>query len=330
MKLLYFTDSHIRGSTPKSRKDNYVETLKEKFKEIIETAKSENIDYVLFGGDLFDRPDLSLSIVNEFIIYLKELPLPIYCVLGNHDIFGQNPSTATRTVLGILDTLGIVKLINYNEIIYLQRNNIKIQLTGCPYYYNIDTSPEREGYIVNEKKNCNFSIHIVHGMLLDRPFIKGIPHTLIDEIADKTFADITLCGHYHTGFGIKKINEKYFVNIGSISRVSNTLSEIERTPSYLIIHIDNKIKFDVRNLKCAKNGEDIFDKNILMQEEFKEQKLNEFIQQVNSYGSFEILNIESIIREISIREKIPDDIKNEAIRRIGEAQMLLSSKEGML
>ncbi|SKA86764.1 DNA repair exonuclease SbcCD nuclease subunit [Caloramator quimbayensis] len=330
MKFLYFTDSHIRGSSPKSRKDNYIEALKEKFKEIVETVKNENIDYVLFGGDLFDRPDLSLSIVNEFIIYLKELPLPIYCVLGNHDIFGQNPSTASRTVLGILDTLGIVKLINLNEFIYLKKDVITIQLTGCPYYYNIDTSNEKEGYIVNYKKNCDFAIHIVHGMLLDKPFIKGVPHTLIDEIADKTLSDITLCGHYHTGFGIKKVNDKYFINIGSISRISNTLSEAERIPSYLIINVDKDLKFDIRNLKCAKNGDEIFDKEILRQEEFKQQKINEFIQQVNSYGSFEILNIESIIREISIRERIPDDIKDEAIRRIGEAQLLLSSKEGML
>lgn len=330
MRLLYFTDTHIRGSNPKSRKDNYIETLKEKFKEIVQTVHDEKIDYVLFGGDLFDRPDLSLSIINDFILYLKELPLPIYSVLGNHDIFGQNPSTVTRTVLGILDTLGIFRIINPNELIYLEKDGIKVQLSGSHYYYNIDISSEKEGYIVKKKENCDYAIHLVHGMLLDRPFIKGIPHTLIDEIADKTYADITLCGHYHTGFGIKKINNKYFINIGSISRVSNTLSEIERIPSYLIIDIDNELNFNIKNLKCAKPGEDVLDKELIKREELKEQKINEFIQQINSYGSFEVLNIEKIINEISIREKIPDEIKNEAIKRIGEAQMIISNKEGML
>ncbi|QCX32297.1 metallophosphoesterase [Caloramator sp. E03] len=330
MKLLYFTDSHIRGTNPKSRKDNYIETLKEKFKEIVQVVYDENIDYVLFGGDLFDRPDLSLSIVNEFVIYLKELPFPIYSVLGNHDIFGQNPSTVGRTVLGILDTIGILKIINPNELIYLEKDGIRVQLSGSHYYYNIDTSSEKEGYIVKQKENCNYSIHIVHGMLLDRPFIKGVPHTLIDEVANKTCADITLCGHYHTGYGIKKLYDKYFVNIGSISRISNTLSEIERIPAYLIIDIGKELKFNIKNLKCAKPGEEVFDKELLKREELKEQKINEFIQQINSYGNFEILNIEKIINEISIREKIPDDVKNEAIRRIGEAQILLSSREGML
>ena len=45
---------------------------------------------------------------------------------------------------------------------------------------------------------------MVHGMLLDRPFIKGIPYTLIEDIKD-TLADITLSGHYHGGFKLLKL-----------------------------------------------------------------------------------------------------------------------------
>jgi DNA repair exonuclease SbcCD nuclease subunit len=328
MKLLYFTDTHIRGNNPKSRKDDFLDTLKNKFNEIVQIVENEEIDYVLFGGDLFDRPDLSPSVIKEFIIYLKKLPLPIYSVLGNHDIFGQNPATVSRTVLGLLDTIGIIKLINYGDIIYLEKNGLSIQLTGCPYYYDIDVSPSREGYIVN-KESCSYAIHMVHGMLLDRPFFEGIPHTLIDDIASKTQADITLCGHYHTGYGIKKIGDKYFINPGSLSRISSTLSEIERIPSCLIIEIKDELKLSLRQLKCAKSGNEVLDRELLRREEFKSQKLNEFIQQVNSYGNFEVLNIEKIINEISMKENMPTEVKDEAVRRIAEAQLLLSSREGI-
>ena len=34
MKLLYLTDTHIRGTSPKNRLDDYYESLKEKLKEI--------------------------------------------------------------------------------------------------------------------------------------------------------------------------------------------------------------------------------------------------------------------------------------------------------
>ncbi|NLY77016.1 MAG: metallophosphoesterase, partial [Tissierellia bacterium] len=62
MKLLFVTDTHIRGTTPQNRMDNFSETIERKLNEIKELVEEYNIDYVLHGGDLFDRPDISISI----------------------------------------------------------------------------------------------------------------------------------------------------------------------------------------------------------------------------------------------------------------------------
>ena len=324
MKLLYFTDTHIRGTNPKSRKDNFLDTLKEKFEELVKVTKEHKVDYVLFGGDLFDRPDVSPAIVKDFIGYFMSFPQPVYAISGNHDVYGQNPSTINRTVLGLLDAIGILKLISMDEKLYIEKDGIRLQLTGCPYYYDLDVN--RQGYIV-DKKDCDYAINLVHGFLLDRPFIEGIPYTLIDDICQKTCADITICGHYHTGFGIKKLEDKYFINPGSMSRVSNVSSEINRIPSYLLIDLGEDIKLDLVKLKCAKPGEEVLDKAQLRQEEFRRQKLNEFVSQVNSYGSFEILSLQRIINDIALRDSIPADIKDEAVKRIADAQALIASKE---
>lgn len=326
MKLLYFTDTHIRGNSPKSRKDNFTETLKNKFKEIAEITKTEKIDYVLFGGDLFDRPDVSPSVAKDFIEIMKEMPQPIYSILGNHDIYGQNPSTANRTIIGILDTVGIIKLLNYGDKLYLNKDNITLQLTGCPYYYDIDVAPDRPAYSA-DKKECDYSIHMVHGFLLEKPFVKDVPYTLISDIVDKTEADITLCGHYHSGFGIKHINDKYFINHGSLARISSTLSEIDRKPSCLIIELQESIKIQVYKLESAPSGDEVLDRELLRKEEYKAQKLNEFIQQINSYGSFEFINLNLIINEIVIKEDIPSFIRDEAMNRISKAQESLSTGE---
>lgn len=324
MRILYFTDTHIRGNNPKSRKDNFVDTLKEKLEELVRVSQECKVDYIFFGGDLFDRPDVSPSIVKEFIAYFMGFPQPIYAISGNHDVYGQNPSTINRTVLGILDAVGIVKLLSLDERVYLEKDGVRLQLTGCPYYYDVDVN--RQGYIV-DKVNCDYAINLVHGFLLDRPFIEGIPYTLIDDICQKTSADITICGHYHTGFGIKKIEGKYFINPGSLSRVSNVSSEMNRIPSYLMIDLGENIDIKLVKLKCAKPGDEVLDKTQMRQEEFRRQKLNEFVSQVNSYGSFEILNLQKIINDISLRDSIPLDIKDEAIRRIADAQALIASKE---
>jgi DNA repair exonuclease SbcCD nuclease subunit len=66
MRFLYFTDTHIKGTTPRNRTDDFYETLKSKFNEIKTISEELNIDYILHGGDWFDRPDVSPSIVREF------------------------------------------------------------------------------------------------------------------------------------------------------------------------------------------------------------------------------------------------------------------------
>ena len=77
LKILYFTDSHIRGTTPKNRKDDFTKTLEKKFNEIVDIIDEEGIDFVIHGGDLFDRPDVSISLVSKFskIINRKKIYL---------------------------------------------------------------------------------------------------------------------------------------------------------------------------------------------------------------------------------------------------------------
>lgn len=170
MKFVYFTDTHIRGTNPRSRKDNFIETLYNKLKEILEFIKKNKIDYVLFGGDLFDRPDTSLSVVQKFIELFKEYPQPIFMVLGNHDIYGQNPETVNRTILGIFEALGIIKILD-KESIVLKEKDFKVKITGSSYIYDIDIDDSKSKY-VSFKNDCDFLIHMVHGMLMDKPLSK--------------------------------------------------------------------------------------------------------------------------------------------------------------
>ncbi|HHV38582.1 MAG TPA: metallophosphoesterase [Tepidimicrobium sp.] len=320
MKLLFLTDTHIRGTTPKNRKDNLPITLMNKFEEVTKMIKEYDIDFVLHGGDLFDRPDISISIVSSFATLLNNIKVPIYIVSGNHDVYGHNPNTINRTMLGLLDSLDIINIIGQNDIVMLEKDGIKVQLTGCPYIFDIDDEKNRRYYIIkNVSKDVDYAIHMVHGMLLNKPFIKGIPYTLIDDIK-ATKANITLSGHYHSGFGVVDIEGKYFVNPGSFIRVTNSLAEISRTPQVALIDLNETIDIELIKLKTASKGEDVLDREEIENHVFKTERLLEFRRTIDEAVNFEKLEVNEILMEISTMKEVSDKVKEEALRRIAISQ----------
>ena len=319
MRILYFTDTHIRGSNPKNRIDDFVESLEEKFEEIVHIVNTKDIDYVIHGGDLFDRPDISISVVSKFTNIIKKIKKPIYIVSGNHDIFGHNPSTIDRTMLGLLRSLDFLNIIDKDSEIVLEKDGLRVQLTGLPYSYNIDTN--KDGYIVKHiGENIDYSIHIVHGMLLDKPFVKGIPYTLVDDIIE-TKADITLSGHYHAGFKTIEKEGKYFINPGSLVRITNSLKEIERIPKLVLIDLTDKINIEMLNLTSAKPGEEVLDRTEIEKSTFRGERIIEFKQTIDSAINFEKMDINDLLLEVTLAENLSDRVKEEAIKRIAQIQM---------
>ena len=323
MKLLFFTDTHIRGTTPKNRKDVFVDTIEAKFMEIIKLIDEYEIDFILHGGDLFDRPDVSISIVSRFAKVLGKIKIPFYLVSGNHDVYGHNPDTINRTMLGLLDVLGIINIIKPDEKILLEKDNVIVQLTGQPYIYDIDGPNKLQHYSPKEiDEKANYSIHMVHGMLLDRPFIKGVPYTLIDDIKN-TSADITLSGHYHTGFKMAQIDDKYFINPGSMVRVTNSLKEIERKPSVVFIKLSDNNIINIKEipLKSAQSGKDILDRDEMEKAAFKGERILEFKQTIDAALDFEKMDINEVLIEVSGATGVEEEVKIEALRRIALCQM---------
>lgn len=321
MKFLYFTDTHYRGTNPINRLDDFPLTLENKTREIFQIAKDENVDYILHGGDLFDRPDTSISVASTFVKIFMESPCPIYIISGNHDIYGHNPETVNRTMLGFLCDLGIMNLLDNKKI--LLKGDVNVQISGSPYKYGIDEKNNIKSYMVDEVDNeADYSIHLVHGFLMEKPFIEGINFTLISDIFD-TKADITLCGHYHLGFKTVVHDGKYFINPGSVIRISNSILEIKRRPKILIIELKDKISIKEVYLKSAQPGELVLDRSQIENAKSKRAKAIEFEDIINTGTSlnFERRDVFKIINSIANKENIPENVKNETLRRVTEAQM---------
>jgi len=324
--MLFFTDTHIRGTNPQNRKDNFVDTIFRKLEEVFDIAKENDVDILIHGGDIFDRPDIAPSLVRDFIVLIDRYSLPIYAVAGNHDMFGQNPVTLNRTMLGLLDGAGIIRLLSPGEKLYFKDGNKKIQLTGQHYFYGLDADSGKQSYIVKKDKDVDVAVHIVHGMLLEKPFFEGMAYTLIEDILD-TEADITLSGHYHSGFTTKCIDNKYFINPGSLVRINNSLNELLRMPKVVLLDLQNEIKIQELYLKRALPGEEVLDRTKVETMAFRERKLSEFIQSVNSTGNYDTFDINNIIEQISKQQNLKEEVIKEALKRIGQAQELLGNED---
>lgn len=317
MKFLFFTDTHIRGSNPRSRTDNFYDTLINKMNEIVGLATENQVDYVLHGGDWFDRPDIAPSIVRDFAMIVKKFEMPVYTVAGNHDIYGHNPCTVPRTMLGLIEGLDVVNMLSCGGNVILEKDGLTVQLTGASYNTEIDGENFKNYYLIKKHKNADYAINMVHGMLMDKPFYEGIRYTLIDDIKD-TEADITLSGHYHTGFGIIERFSKYFINPGSIARISASKTEIKRMPQVIIIELDKaNIRVFPIILKCAMKGTEVLDRTELEDTQDRNMNLFNFFNSINTEKiKFDRVDIQAILTDIAHSEKIPAQVKTEAIRRI--------------
>lgn len=327
MKLLYLTDTHIRASSPQNRMDDFVTTLKNKMREVNEIAKREGVQAILHGGDFFDIPAPSLAVSGDFVSIMGEAGVPIYGIAGNHDVFGHNPDTLPRTVLGFLDRLGIVKLIHPGKPLFLKHNDVHVQISGQHYHYDLDRRDPRLDYVV-DKVEADIGIHLVHGMLMDKAFIEGVAHTRVDQILD-TQAHLTLCGHNHIGWPEVKHEGKVFFNPGGLTRLSNHPADAGRTPQVLILDMTSgELKIRKIKLKSAPPGEEVLDRSKNEEAAFMQQRLAEFVQGIKAAGDYKVIDIGSIIDEIAGREGLPSFVREEAMSRIAAAQERLSKGEG--
>jgi exonuclease SbcD len=325
MRFLYFTDDHKRGTTPENRTDNFPATLVRKLKEVVKIAQEYEVDYILHGGDFFDVPAPAISVCADFLEVYQQFSVPIFTVPGNHDLFGHNSATLPRTMLGFIARLGIVRLVG-REPIYLEKNGLRVQLSGQGYHFEMDRREPHLDYVV-QKKDCDYAIHMVHGMLLQRKIYPGAFYTLIEQIWD-TEADFTLVGHNHLGFPDTEKDGKYFLNPGALVRLSNHQQEMKRPVQVLLIDLSGSSPtYEKVRLKSAAPGEDILDRSRLEEAAFREQKLAGYLAEVKAAGSYERTDVRVLLQEIAAMEEMPPAVIDEALLRISLAEEAISRGE---
>lgn len=312
-------DIHISDINPRSRIDNFKTTILNKLAQMRMACNKLNADGAIIAGDLYNLKNPSRNSHNlnkELIKEFKQFNCPIYMIEGNHDLTADRLDSIKEQPLGVLFEDGT--LIQLRQKI-VEKNNIKVSLIGIPYIENVDLSDLN----IPEKNDCITQIGVMHlyaslkpGMLY-RERLYGY-----DELALLS-PDIFVLGHYHVDQGIYENNNKYFINIGSLSRGAISEEDIKHHPQigFIKIHVKNNTpSYTLRTIQLkVKPIEEIFDLEKKKEEEKERQEIQFFVDKLAA----ETLNNEKDnsknIDDLVDKMNITKEVKNRVMSFIQEA-----------
>lgn len=343
-KAIVTGDWHYRGTSPRSRLDDFQEALEAKLQEVLDLARKHGTDCIICPGDVFDGPSAAWGTVARLVRVLTSGAAPnddcpTLTVSGNHDIFGGNKSSKPRTPYGFLVQTG--HLWDVEESTFTTG---AVRVTGCGFDTNTDTkTPEGKAQFEPQSQIANtFKIHVVHSMLMDQaPGFEGMRHTLISEV--ETGADVIIAGHYHDGFGIVRRKrggdesggEVLFINPGALCRLSAHVSEMERVVQVALLTVEagadgaRSVNAELIPLKSARPGHEVLSREHIEAAAKRESRIDEFLKLLASEGEGQFLEVREILEDIAAREALGRDVKDEALRRVSVAREMLGVGEGL-
>jgi DNA repair protein SbcC/Rad50 len=313
INFLFITDTHIPSKVIPGRLDDYAESIVNKFEELKDVIVERNIDYIIHGGDLFDKPKVPLDLAGRIAKIINSYNIPFLVVPGNHDLYAYNIDTIKDTMLGMYASTGTI------EILDRAGRNIKIgkhrlRIEGQPYYKDIDKGNPDDNMM---RESGSLNILVSHSMLIDKGFedMEGVNKTYISDI--ETNADLILVGHYHPGInGVKTVKNPLgtlVVNPGSMGR-----KEVcTRQPQYCIIsveeingslHLNHPTMYE---FECAKSYKDVFDFTKKQEVKDSDKTLDNFKEYLNNSVFLSSENtIEGLLKEVC--KEMPKEVKEKA------------------
>lgn len=219
--LLFAVDPHLHHLTPARRIDDYPRTALEKLRWLILTASDRGCDALVLTGDVFDKASQPAWYVNLVIEVLMGSDVPIFTVVGNHDIPYNRLDYLDRTSLGTLLATNCIRRLNSEKPEKL--GNIDI----WGFNYEEQPRPLKGGRKGALRVAVN---HHFYGAL--------DTDSWDDDSVKKLKADALICGHDHVEYDPNKVGKTEVFRIGSLTRGAGHHYNIDRKPQALLLNDD--------------------------------------------------------------------------------------------
>ena len=318
MNLLFLGDIHWRSVNPRGRIDNYQEAIANKLLECFAIARQEDCEAILQAGDVFDSPSVAWGTVTDLVELLQEAPCPIYCAVGNHDVFGGLDSLQ-RTPLWMLHRAGLVRILDQETPMRMGSRMEVVDVSVRHYTHDIDLEPSKDYSPPNRLQDAQH-IHIVHGMLTPKPLPAGVRCTVLGET--RSTADLVLAGHYHLPVGPwTDAKGTTWLNPGALCRLTASVEEIDRPVQVAVIRVqDGRATVELIPLSCARPGAEVLSREHIEAAQRREENRAEFLRLLQTDGVTALQDSETLLQGIATAENVPQEVTTDALGRLAAAR----------
>jgi len=260
LNIVGIKDPHINISHLNPHRTDYKKDLGGKFNYISSYVEKNDIDLVLFTGDVLCKNDSKqwafkrnyIKVRNWFDDYV-DYQSKLYTVFGNHDYLDGDYNNKNDTVLGEL-----IKLKKITSLTKKPKIINKVAIFGLDYKHEVETLlyDLNDIYkdVIDLKKSGEVELVILvsHTYILPKddlnPIFRDTVHLTYEFLATNyPLIDIQLLGHLHKKVDLKKINKTTFVNPYNLMRVKRDedVKTNKHEPMISDIRIYDDYTFDV-------------------------------------------------------------------------------------
>jgi len=316
--ILTAGDVHISDVNPRSRKDNFKETILGKLDQLRSAASKLKADAVLLTGDIYNIKfpiKNSHDLNRELIELFKKFKCPVYAIPGNHDLTADDLETLPEQPISVLFASGFVKNLNH-EII--SKKGIKVSLVGIPFnkHFSIEALqiPPKED---NTAQIC--LMHIYAGPQAGKLFKERLyGYNELSVLSPDAF----VIGHYHVDQGIQWLEKKCFINLGSISRGTLSDENLEHKPKFGFIRISEDGSITAESIPLTiKPVEEVFDLKKREEEKKEDQDIQKYVEHLVAEATAietKKVTVEDHMKILNIEQ----EVYNEVLELIREASTI--------
>jgi len=325
VKLLVIGDVHICDHSPGRRNDGYKKAIMDKLEECVDIAKNREATHVLFLGDIFHNKAanrVSHRLVQEVGDLLSRFKVPVYILVGNHDITDGSLDTLIKQPLGVLRFIPNVTLLE----------TLPVALDDDIDIYPIaGTSPfTMDDFSVSGKnKRDILAVHqsIAPDILSEDEVLRDIFHDAA-TVVNKTDINIILYGHIHRSDGMyakmrKDGTKAVFSNLGSICRLTINDDDVYKKPEVLVLEFlpneDRTVNSEIIPLQKVIPPDEAYRLEEHLEEKEHSKNIEEIIRKLKE-TEISSFSIDSVFTQIETRKDIDKPVRDAALRLLEDVR----------